>query len=67
MSEKKPVPITATRKPRVCPVCNKPSYSASGIHPQCAIAQADKPRCDRLMAQRKAEAAADAARRAAER
>jgi hypothetical protein len=25
----------------VCPVCNKPSYSRGGLHPQCAVARAD--------------------------
>jgi hypothetical protein len=26
----------------VCPVCHTTSYSAGGIHPQCAALQADK-------------------------
>jgi hypothetical protein len=29
---------------RVCPVCGKKSYSLTGIHPQCAVQQADAPR-----------------------
>jgi hypothetical protein len=27
-----------------CPVCNQVVYSRAGIHPQCAIRQADPPR-----------------------
>ena len=41
MSEKKPI-IGPTTLPRSnCPVCGKPSYSATGLHPQCAVARAD--------------------------
>jgi hypothetical protein len=29
---------------RRCPVCGEKSYSATGIHPQCAVQQADAPR-----------------------
>jgi hypothetical protein len=28
----------------LCPVCKKTAYSTAGIHPQCAIAQADPPK-----------------------
>jgi hypothetical protein len=28
----------------VCPVCKKAVYSRSGIHPQCAMSQAEQPR-----------------------
>jgi hypothetical protein len=31
-------------KPPACPVCGKPSYSRGGVHPQCAVARADKAR-----------------------
>jgi hypothetical protein len=31
-------------KPPACPVCGKPSYSRGGVHPQCAVARADKVR-----------------------
>jgi hypothetical protein len=41
MSEKKPIPTLATQTTPICPVCGKPSYSASGTHPQCAVARAD--------------------------
>lgn len=45
MSEKKPTPIFPAPTPgRVCPVCHKRAYSAGGIHPQCAVRQADAPR-----------------------
>ncbi|QEH35930.1 hypothetical protein OJF2_44870 [Aquisphaera giovannonii] len=27
-----------------CPICNQPVYSRAGIHPQCAMRQADGPR-----------------------
>jgi len=30
--------------PPACPVCGKPSYSRGGVHPQCAVARADKVR-----------------------
>jgi hypothetical protein len=35
-----------------CPVCGKASYSPGGIHPQCAMQQADEPRLARLRAAR---------------
>lgn len=41
MSERKPVPYQPATNSRRCPVCDKPSYSASGVHPQCSLAQAD--------------------------
>jgi hypothetical protein len=36
-----PRPIST--RPR-CPVCNATVYSPAGIHPQCAVRQADPPR-----------------------
>jgi len=33
MSEKKPPVIRSVRA--VCPVCKHPSYSSTGVHPQC--------------------------------
>lgn len=39
----------------LCPVCGKPSYSLGGIHPQCAIEQADKPRILELREKKAAE------------
>jgi hypothetical protein len=35
------IPLLAARK--LCPVCGKVSYSAGGIHPQCAAKRADVP------------------------
>lgn len=37
-----PIPKISTR-PR-CPVCDATVYSLAGIHPQCAVRQADPPR-----------------------
>jgi len=56
MSEKKPEPIVLSPQPKLCPICGKPTYSATGIHPQCAMFQADAPRQARLAASRKAMA-----------
>jgi hypothetical protein len=41
MSRKKPSPAIAKVGTRTCPVCGKRAYSSSGIHPQCAVQQAD--------------------------
>lgn len=38
----KPIPPTSTRVR--CPVCRTEVYSPAGIHPQCAVRQADPPR-----------------------
>jgi hypothetical protein len=40
---------------RTCPVCGKRSYSATGIHPQCAMQQADAPRQRQLAAAKRRE------------
>jgi transcription elongation factor Elf1 len=55
MSEKKPVPMIALRETHDCPVCGKRSYSSTGIHPQCAMIQADAPRKMRLAAEKARE------------
>ena len=57
MNNEKPEPIVigATLTPKVCPICKKPSYSSEGIHPQCAVIQADAPRQARLAAEKKAK------------
>jgi predicted RNA-binding Zn-ribbon protein involved in translation (DUF1610 family) len=39
-----------------CPICGKASYSPGGVHPQCAMQQADEPRILRLRAAKVAEA-----------
>jgi uncharacterized protein (UPF0212 family) len=54
MSEKKPTPIVVEPDSKKCPICGKPSYSRGGIHPQCAVTQADSPRKIQLAAQKKA-------------
>lgn len=54
MSEKKPIPLDSSPKRKICPVCGQSSYSSTGIHPQCAMTQADAPRRERLAAKRKA-------------
>ncbi len=53
MSEKKPVPIFAEGNIKFCPVCRKRSYSRDGVHPQCAVIQADASRTEQLQAERK--------------
>jgi hypothetical protein len=37
-----PLPAHSTRVR--CPVCHATVYSRAGIHPQCAVRQADPPR-----------------------
>jgi hypothetical protein len=49
MSHDKPKPLypdSVVR--RRCPICGAIAYSREGIHPQCAMAQADAPRTERL-------------------
>jgi hypothetical protein len=41
VNHKKPDPISADPKRKKCPVCGKPSYSASGVHPQCCSTRSD--------------------------
>ncbi|HEX4413196.1 MAG TPA: hypothetical protein VH107_06175 [Lacipirellulaceae bacterium] len=54
MSSEKAVLVVPPPK-HLCPVCGKPSYSRGGVHPQCAIEQADQPRLQRLRAAKAAE------------
>lgn len=56
MSEKKPTPQISQQSGKVCPVCNKRTYSRGGIHPQCAVLRADAPRTEKIKAERKLEA-----------
>ncbi|MEO1999894.1 MAG: hypothetical protein ABGZ17_32020 [Planctomycetaceae bacterium] len=44
MSHKKPQPLITSRTPDPCPVCGEISYSRAGVHPQCAVLQADAKR-----------------------
>jgi hypothetical protein len=54
MSSEKSVLIVPQPPKNLCPVCGTPSYSLGGIHPQCAIQQADEPRLARLRTAAKA-------------
>jgi len=54
MSEKKPTP-SAAEPGKICAVCGKRSYSKGGMHPHCAMEQADAPRKTQLAAEKKAE------------
>ena len=56
MSEKKPVPWISQPSGKLCPVCGKRTYSQGGIHPQCAVHQADSVRAEKIKAERKLEA-----------
>lgn len=51
---RKPEPLYVERAAgRVCEVCGKRSYSLNGIHPQCAVKQADEPRQLKLAEERR--------------
>jgi hypothetical protein len=50
MSSEKSVIILPPPARHLCPICGKSSYSLGGIHPQCAMQQADEPRLKRLRA-----------------
>jgi hypothetical protein len=57
MNTHKPEPLMeAPVLGKICPICGKRSYSAAGIHPQCAVKQADAPRQLLLAAERKERA-----------
>jgi hypothetical protein len=55
MSTEESIMIIPQAPRHLCPVCEKPSYSLGGVHPQCAIQQADAPRILRLRAAKAAE------------
>ena len=55
MSSEKSVIIVRPTPKHLCPICGKAAYSLGGIHPQCAIQQADEPRIVRLRAARAIE------------
>lgn len=52
---RKPSPLFRTALGKECPICHKKTYSKAGIHPQCAVIQADAPRQLRLKAMKRAE------------
>jgi hypothetical protein len=53
MNNRKPTPLASQPTPKTCPICGHSSYSSDGIHPQCAVTQADAPRQAQLNAARK--------------
>jgi hypothetical protein len=55
MSSEKSVIVPPPPPKHLCPVCGTPSYSLGGVHPQCAIQQADEPRIQRLRAAKAVE------------
>jgi rRNA maturation protein Nop10 len=56
MSHRKPRATLDDHGKKMCPVCGQRTYSANGIHPQCAVLQADAPRQRQLTAKKKADA-----------
>ena len=58
MSEKKPTHRIRQPSGKVCPVCGQKTYSQGGIHPQCAVYQADTARAEKLKSGQKREAIA---------
>jgi hypothetical protein len=55
MSSEPAIEIVPPPPKTLCPICGKPTYSAGGIHPQCAMQQADEPRLKRLRAAKSSE------------
>ena len=55
MCAKQSATVLRPAGPKVCPICNKPSYSAGGVHPQCSQHKADMATSERLKAAKKAE------------
>ena len=55
MSSEKSVFVLPQPPKNLCPICGKAAYSLGGIHPQCAIQQADEPRLIKLRAVKAAE------------
>lgn len=54
MNYKNTSPFATQPDRKSCPICGQVTYSSNGIHPQCAVTQADAPRQARLQAERKA-------------
>jgi len=52
-NNKKPTPLIPGISNKICPICGEVSYSRDGIHPQCAMIQADEPRKQQIMEDRK--------------
>lgn len=47
----KPSPLSPSQPRARCPVCGEVSYSVMGVHPQCAMRQADAKRMRRVKIQ----------------
>jgi rRNA maturation endonuclease Nob1 len=59
MSNEQPTLILPPPPPKtLCPICGKATYSKGGIHPQCAMQQADEPRLIRLRTRKAADSKA---------
>lgn len=58
MSAKKPQPLITRRIHERCPVCGETSYSVGGVHPQCAVRQADEKRLQKIQQAARAAKAA---------
>jgi hypothetical protein len=56
MSDTKPEPLFRAPLRKLCPICGEISYSLCGVHPQCAMEEADAPRMERIRTLRKAAA-----------
>lgn len=56
MSSEQSVIIVPQPPKNLCPICGKASYSVGGIHPQCAMQQADEPRIVKLRTAKAADA-----------
>ena len=54
MPSKKPQPLIPNRTRERCPVCGEISYSLAGVHPQCAVQQADEKRLKHIKRDRQA-------------
>jgi hypothetical protein len=54
----KPMPLYQSQVRPPCPICGVPSYSRDGIHPQCAVQQADEPRSAELRRKKKEQSQA---------
>lgn len=63
MTSKKPEPLLTQAPGKFCPICGKRSYSLRGIHPQCAVQQADAPRQAVLAEEKRERVKAEAAQR----
>jgi hypothetical protein len=65
MSILKPVPLIPKLAKNICPICGMDSYSRDGVHPQCAVLQADEPRNQQLKLERKRKAQSEPPRKGA--